>query len=517
MSEKSLSGKLFRGTMIIIFVSILGKLSSFLTEAVLANYFGTSAQGDAFYMVTSIQYVIYPMLSVGIWNVFLPIYKDKLTTGAKKEADSLANRVITTFTIVSVIAVVLLFLLSDGVVAIMAPGFENETKALCAKLVRISSPMYVFILASAVYAAILQCHDRFFGSQIREVASHIPIIVTAIIFYPKFGINSLAVALIFGGCLRLLIQLPFINWNYRFRPSFKKSEEYTLLRKRFPPALIGAGVKQVNPVIDKMMASHLAEGSVSGLNYGVRLTNVFSGLLSSAVGTAMYPQIVELVALKKRKELSNMMAKLVRIFGALMIPITFACILFREEIVSVAFQRGSFGEASVALTAGTFACYSIGLFFTACNTVLENVFYGSGDTKTAMYLSIASMLINVGLNLTLMYFFGINGLALATSLSAIIVFAIRGKLLGKYVDMKWFHIVIKLGKVLLASAIACGISKWLICVISLNRYVELLLACATGVAIYSIECHFFRIDELKELMNLFFRRLKKKDTGVKQE
>ena len=37
----------------------------------------------------------------------------------------------------------------------------------------VSSTMMIRI-AAAVYASMLQCHNKFFGSQIREVATHIP-------------------------------------------------------------------------------------------------------------------------------------------------------------------------------------------------------------------------------------------------------------------------------------------------------------------------------------------------------
>lgn len=108
MKEQSVGGKLLRGTIVIIFVSVLAKITSFITEAILASYLGTTYQSDAYYMVTSIQYVVYPMLSVGIWKVFLPIYKEKITLGDQDGADGLADKIITNFTFVSIILVLIL-------------------------------------------------------------------------------------------------------------------------------------------------------------------------------------------------------------------------------------------------------------------------------------------------------------------------------------------------------------------------------------------------------------------------
>ena len=509
MKEQTIGGKLFKGTAVILFISILAKLTTFITEAILASILGTTYQSDAFYMVTSIQYVIYPMLSVGIWKVFLPIYKEKITQDDKNSANELANKVITNFTIISILVVAILMIFSNEIVTIVAPGFEGETKKICSQLVFISAPMYILIMAAAVYASMLQCHNKFFGSQIREVASHIPTIIAALLLYPIFGIKSLGFALVAGGMLRLLIEIPFVDWGYKFRITLKKSQEYSLMMKRMPSALISEGVNQFNMLVDKMMASTLPEGAVSGLNYGNRLTNVFSGLLSSAIATALYPQVVELISLKKNDELNNLMSRILKIFGLVMFPLTIACILFRKELVSVVFERGSFGAESVNLTAGTFACYSIGLFFVASNTVLTNVFYGHGDTKTPMFIGIANLIVNVGLNFALVYLIGINGLAIATSISAVIAFFIRIIFIKKYINFCCKDILIQFLKFLFASFVACLLARLAINYISFNKYFDIIIAAAMGILIYFIEIYILRVEELKYIIQIIKRKFTK--------
>ena len=424
--SNSVERQVFRGTVVIVLVGILAKLSSFLAEAILAARLGTNATGDAYYMVTNIQYVIYPMLSIGVWKVFLPLYKTHIVQGQLQEAHKLADSSITFFSLASMLVVGLLILFAEPVVSVVAPGFHGETKKLCAELVRISAPMYVFITAAAIYASMLQCHNRFLGSQIREIASHIPTILAALFLYQKYGIRVLAIALVAGGALRLLVELPFVNWEYRYRPNFKfKTPEFILILKRLPSAWISEAVTQLNSLVDKMMASGLKEGTISGLNYGHRLVNVFSGLLSTSIATALYPQMIELATKGEKDALSRLLVKIINIFSVLMIPVTLACVLFRTELVRVVYQRGSFDESSVALTSGVFALYSVGIFFIACNAVITNLFYGYGNTKTPMFFCIQNLVTNVVLNLVLISVWGVNGLALATSLSAVISFFIQ--------------------------------------------------------------------------------------------
>ena len=507
--DNSAGKQVFRGTVVIVLVGILAKITSFISEAVLAAYLGTTFRSDAYYMVTSIQAVIYPMLSVGIWKVFMPIYKEKTTLGLNDEAAALTNKAITFFSVVSFIAVGLLILLADPVVSVVAPGFEGETKALCIKLVRISAPMYFFIIAAAIYASVLQANNKFLGSQIREVASHIPTILAAVFFYKTFGIEAMAIALVVGGAVRLLIELPFVTWGYRFRPDFRfRSQEFGLMLRRLPSALLSEGVTQLNILIDKAMASTLPEGTISGLNYGQRLMNVLSGLLSSAIATALYPQMIELIALKKEDELSRLVVKIINMFSLLMIPITVASILFRTELVSVAFERGAFTEQSTEITAGIFALYSVGIFFAACNTVITNLFYGYGNTKTPMFISMANLAINVVLNLILIRLWGVNGLASATSLSAAITFFIRLAATRKYIKLDNKKMVITALKVLLGSVIACLIPRAIFWIYPINRYAVLLISALSAILLYFGVWKLLKITELDDLLSLV-----KKKTG----
>ena len=508
--NNSIGKKVFRGTIIIVLIGIIAKFAAFLSEAVLAAYLGTNYRSDAYYMVSSIQQVIYPMLSVGIWKVFLPIYKEKIATDENEQAYDLTNKAISFFTIISIIVVSLIVVLTESVVSIVAPGFEGETRALCIKLVRISAPMYVFIIASAVYASILQCHNKFLGSQIREVASHIPTILAAIFFYQKFGVEAMAIALVVGGVVRLLIELPFVDWGYKFKPDFKfRTKEFLTMLKRLPSALISEGVSQINTLIDKAMASTLPEGTISGLNYGHRLMNVFSGLLSTAIATALYPQLIELIALKKENELSSLVVRIINIFCLLMVPVTLACVLFRTELVAAVFQRGSFKAESTALTSGVFALYSLGIFFIACNTVITNLFYGYGNTKTPMCISIANLVINVILNLILILLWGVNGLALATSLSAIITFFVRVKAAEKYVRLDNKKMIVNAAKVLIASAVACMIPRAIFWLHPMNRYLTLIISATIGVVLYLMAVKLLKVNEINDLVDLLKRKMKK--------
>ena len=77
------------------------------------------------------------------------------------------------------------------------------------------------------------------------------------------------------------------------------------------------------------------------------------------------------------------------------------------------------------MTASVFVGYCLGMLFFGISTTVTNVFYGFGDTKITMYISMIGITINVVLDLLLIRFWGVTGLAFATSIAAIIGLCIR--------------------------------------------------------------------------------------------
>ena len=94
------------------------------------------------------------------------------------------------------------------------------------------------------------------------------------------GIYAALTAMIIGSIVRLLIQLPFINWKWRFKPDFRlKDQNVKTMLKGLPSVALTVAIQHINGLIDKMVASGAKRGAISCLNYGYKLVNVFSGMI----------------------------------------------------------------------------------------------------------------------------------------------------------------------------------------------------------------------------------------------
>jgi putative peptidoglycan lipid II flippase len=221
--------------------------------------------------------------------------------------------------------------------------------------------------------------------------------------------------------------------------------------------------------------------------------------------------MIQYIAEKKTDRLNTLLTKVISALGFIIIPISCYCALFSKELVAVAFQRGAFDAAATELTAGVFMGYCIGMLFVGVSTVVTNVFYGFGDTKTTMYISIIEIVINVGLDFMLIRFWGIMGLAIATSVAAIICLCIRFCFLRKFLKVHYRVILIENLKIIGLSLISCVLPfVALRYFFHLNAYLTLIISVSAAVGLYFVLSYACRIDTLQFIKDLIIKRFGKK-------
>lgn len=507
-----------KNIIVILACTIMGKLLSYVWEALLAAKLGVTDQTDAFYMMMSVFNIIYPILDVGIWKVFLPLYK-KLMTTDDIEANSFADKALTAFSCISLILVMLLVLFAVPVTAVIAPKFSSEKQALTASYLRIAATAYILMASTSLISAVLECHGRFFGSQLRQIGTHVSKIICFLIFYRTLGIYAALLAVFIGSVMRLVIQLPFINWDWKYKPDFRFGDpNIRTMLKGLPSVGLTVAITNINELIDKMIASGAQSGAVSYLNYGNKLMNVFSGMISTAIVTAVYPTMIQHIAKDEDEKLRSLINNSISALVFVIVPVSAFCVLFSREIVSAAFERGAFTPADTAVTCSVFLGYSAGMLFTAVASVITSIFYGYGNTKINLMISVLNISLNVIFDLILYRLLGIMGLAIATSLSAAICLAVSLILLKKYIRLGYKDLGIDLIKVLIISA-ASVIPAYVLFgrLLSLNVYLSLILSVIMIAAIYIPLAKLFRLSSQKYISDFVKSFLKRKRTENKPE
>jgi putative peptidoglycan lipid II flippase len=190
-----------------------------------------------------------------------------------------------------------------------------------------------------------------------------------------------------------------------------------LLRLMLPAAL-GAGVVQVNILIDIVIASLLPSGAVSYLYYADRIYELPLAVIGIAIGTALLPRLARHARRGEQKEATAALNRGMEAALLLALPATAALLVIAEPIIAGLFQRGQFGSSESQATAGALIAYALGLPAYVLIKVLTPGFYAREDTATPVKIAVACVVSNTVIALLLLKPFAHIGIAFATAASA---------------------------------------------------------------------------------------------------
>lgn len=409
---------IIKGTLILIVYYLAAKILSFMIEMLIAAKFGPCIETDAYYLVDGIILSLSPMLSVGIWKLFMPEYKSRIVRCQYKEANEITHRLILVFLLFSLLLSLFIFLFSNKVVRIYAPGFDASSIDVSVSILNIL--LFTFILGTATIfpSAILQSGNYFSKSQLKEIVLFIPPLFYLLFFSSSFGIIGLAYSVIIGYMVALFTQYYLVLPYYTFKIRYRLINKDTInILKLYPVACINAVILQLNGVIGKMFSSTLAIGSITYLNYGCKIIHLFNGVFSTAVSVAVFPHLTEILTRNDNIEVKKFVSHYFSLLCALLFPVASLTFLFSNEIISVLFGYGKFDENSVFITARVLFMYGLGLVAMGLTTFVDDIFYITKKVKILLYTTILNIICNIIFAFLLIKNYDVVGLALASTIS----------------------------------------------------------------------------------------------------
>ena len=413
--------RIARDTAVVVGANILSKILGFGREAVLAAAFGASAATDAYLVALIIPVLLFGLVGNTITTVGIPFFSEYIHRPEKRaELPGLIWTSFHAFTLALLVIALAGLPAAPWLVHILAPGFAPEQAALTVLLVRILLPMVVIMGVVGWAQGVLNAWQHFAAPAFMGVPYNI-IMITGILLAGAWGgIAGVAWATVLATVSQFLIQVPALyRRGITYRPIFHR--RHPALKKMLwlsVPVLIGVGANQLNLIVDRMLASLLAEGSISALTYAQRVLTLPQGLLALPLITVLYPALTERIALEDTAGFRTGLGRGLTVLAFMLLPITVGTMVLRQDLVRFIFQRGAFDATDASMTATALLFFTPGLLFLMWREFLSRAFYALQDTATPMWTGLAAVAVNITLNLLLIRPMGLAGLALSTSAAA---------------------------------------------------------------------------------------------------
>lgn len=512
LSEKK-ANRAMRATLAVTLVIIVSKLCGFVRDMVLANYFGTTAASDAYNSAYSLFYLPIMLFNSCITSTLVPQYMRARDERDLEHANRFASNVLNLFCVFALVVSALMYLLAGPLVQLIYSGFGPEKAALTTDLTRVMMPSLVFYVASIVLTSVLNATEHYNAAQLTGFPLSLALIVGMVGFADRFGIYSVAWGVFAAGILQVVILLPTLRKCFQYRPvlNIRDSQVHTLLTLAVP-AVLSMAVNELNHMVDRWLASGLSDGTLAAMSYAFRLITFVTGILIVPITTVMFSRMSRYVAQKNGRALRESVSESLQVIALIVLPISVIACVMSSDVIRFAYGRGAFGEESVAITASIFVFYMIGVLFFGARDFLNRAFHSLSDTKTPMRYACVSVVLNVTLNLLLKPVMGANGLALATSISALVGSSLLMLSLKKRLKrLPMREMATEMLKLLIASAVCCAVCFGMKAVLpqtlgTLNVFLRLCAATIVSAAAYVAMLLILRVRQLRTVLGMLRRR-----------
>ncbi|WP_422102997.1 murein biosynthesis integral membrane protein MurJ [Vreelandella sp.] len=427
---------LMRSGLVVSAMTMLSRVMGLIRDVVVATFLGAGNGSDAFFVAFKIPNFLRRLFAEGAFNqAFVPVLSEYSTQRTKQEIRELLNAVAGSLTALLALITAIAMLGAPWLVWVFAPGFgrDPEKLAMTADMLRLTFPYLLLISLTAFSGSVLNTWNRFAVPAFTPVLLNLSLIGAALFLMPLMEEPAMALAwgVLIAGAAQLAFQVPFLlrlgllptPW-----PNFAHEGVKRIL-KLMAPALFGVSVSQINLLLDTVLASLLAAGSVSWLYYSDRLVELPLGVFGVAIGTIILPALSKRHAEQSTEHFSAMLDWGIRVVLLLGVPAALALAVLAEPFLITLFHYGAMTDHDIQMAAMSLRAYAFGLVAFMLIKVLAPGFFARQDTKTPVKVGIIAMVANMVLNLLLIWPLAHAGLALATALSAFLNAGLLGYLL----------------------------------------------------------------------------------------
>jgi putative peptidoglycan lipid II flippase len=145
-------------------------------------------------------------------------------------------------------------------------------------------------------------------------------------------------------------------------------------------------------------------------------------LLAGAVSTAVTPYFSRMIAHRDWGGCRNTLRTWVRLTALVSVPIAAALMAGSHLLIHVTLQHGAFGPRDTAVVSPVLALYALQIPFFVSSRVFYRFLVAMRRTDLILYCGILNLTLDIVLNLILMRWLGVAGIALATSLWTVSTF-----------------------------------------------------------------------------------------------
>ena len=402
-------------------------------------------------------------------------------------------------------------------------------------LTAVMLPYLILICLVAQVSAVLHGTGRFAAPAFAPSVLNLVWIAAIWLLAPRLDsparqAYALAACITLAGTVQLAAILPVLRRvGFRFDRTWRAARSQVgEIVSAMLPVVVGLSITQLNALADSLIAwgfsrseagsqlipilgrpYPLESGTASALYFGQRMYQFPLGLFGVALGTVLFPVLARHAERGRLRELRADLTLGIKLVTVVGLPASLGLVLLAERLTALLFRHGAFDAADATQTAAMIAYYGAAVWAYGGLLIVHRGFYAVGDRQTPLRVGLVAVGLNLTASLTLIWFIGGKGLALGTSIAAVLQVTLATWLIQQRIGgFEVRGLVSTIGRAVVATALmgtACVLTSTFLPIDNslIQRFVAVFGPMTASIIVYLVAA---RLLGLREVELLFRRR-----------
>ncbi|MDA9432241.1 murein biosynthesis integral membrane protein MurJ [Bradyrhizobium sp. CCBAU 51627] len=499
-----------RAISVVFYVTVAARLLGIVSQVLTASAFGTGPTMDAYTVALIVPTTISGILTAAVGAALIPVFVEYRENNGEAESMRLLWAAMTLGTLIALVVTVALVAGAPLVVTVFARQMDAPTQTLAVILLRFLMPVLLLQVLVTLIGSVLNAYGRFALPSLAPVTIALSTIAF-LLFARSWGIYALGWATIVGYSLNfLLLVVAYLRMGLCFRFDFSwRHPGIQRIAALSAPMLIGALLVNGNNLVDQFMASLLPPGSIASLSYAIKLVDMPSGTIYTALSTALLPIFALQVARREFALLTTTFRQVVIFSAIILLPAGALLSSLSRPAVEIFYHHGNFSAQATDLVASAVMFLAPNIFIMTYGFINGRIYNALQDNRTLRNVAVLSLVLNAVFDYLLMQIWGVAGIALATTLTYLIGALTLLLILNKRLQgLRLPQLGFSLAKTAVAAAFLwCAVLAMLPQAAALPQLIQIVLLSAAGLVIYVALLLALRVPEVSELWAILCSRL----------
>ncbi len=350
MGEKATHDNTNKAIMLSMAMSLCAKALNFGQSMVVSYAFGTNQSTDILFYSLSMLLLLTAFLGAVNHQVIVPTVIDLRNNQSEERSKEFMSYIYVLYAGIGLVGVGLLMVSPENVLSLLS-RFPGEAVSENMGIIRFIIPSLLLIILNTYILDIFTSYKYFTFPMILDILKNLMIIAVVLGFRGRLGEESLAIGILAGNTAQFLVLNTLMVVKLKIRPRFRRYAVSGAIKKNILYVITGRASTMLNDFLMIFLLSGFTAGVFSAMDYAFKIDTVLNMVIVGQITTVVGIKILELHAGKSFEELKKVFLKYLSTSLYIIFPLCFILALNARPVISLLFQRGSFGSEDAEITA----------------------------------------------------------------------------------------------------------------------------------------------------------------------